>query len=848
MRRIPCEYNLLYPNKISLNLWDWLFHYLENNTLIRWIIDNGVCLHPWLKQKIATKIRDNPPSEPYLRFWKIVTSDHIFCNRNPESYGYEYVISLGRTIDKFTLSEFTKLLRPVFILRKAIDWSEKDKEYFMIQEERKPYEVEVSIALSDWMFQELRKNKNYPNEFIPLLVPSTQYLIEALDLWSFSNEDDEIFDRSHWDMPSIQEHQQNNRFRHWVILIEICRDLWGAAWETQRETAKSIISYWRTLEHPVFRRLIFYTMTFSGVATNIEIIRYLLEDSGKWLWASETQREVFRLLAVIWPKIEKKLAIDLIEKILEGPPREMYPKDLSHEDFKKKYNRELWLMLSKLKSFGKDLPKNAEIELQRISSIYPRWTLSENEKDEFSFWMETGSGYEVDISVNNLFTMDTPELVEYLSKDDPQYNRGRIDSFRVGCKENQEKAIEVLNYMANQENWKGDIWHAALVGLSENIENIWGEIAPLIVNAQPELYRDESWPIAYWTKKNIIPIKCADPEEQYFWTIFNKILDNVTDHKSEIKDAINYAINHPVGIITEALVERCGAWNLKAEGNIPEGPIRDALNQLMGIKTHPVIYGKIILASRLSYFFTIDPEWTKEKLIPLFNFETSDNASLIWEGYLWSPRLSADLAVELKEYLMNGLKNIKKISNHPDRLIKLFAVVCLEYKDLYTRKEQRDALLSLEADGLVHIAEMLMRNIGKDTKTADNYWKNRIQPFIKGAWPKAGEFISEKTSEHLALMLISLDDTFEDAQEFISPFIKPLTSLSRFLTFLKPKKLIETQPKQVFKLLTKLFTQDYQWPVATFREILNKIVEADPSIKEEVQYRRMVDFLIEHNL
>lgn len=844
------ESNLLRPNQISLELWHWLLRHIENDTLIRWIIDHGLCLHPDLKSIIERHINSNPPQEPYLRFWKIVTSDYVKCGRDLVSDGYGHIRALGKGIDPLTLAQVTKLMEPSFKFSKSIDlsglWSDEDDDYQIVK--RSPYEIEVVIGLSDWLYKELTGLNAYPSDLISLLLPASQALEKALEFWNFAGFEDELYDRSHWDMVSISPHPQNRRYRTWVILIELCRDLWEATWKDNKVKAQSVLDIWRSFKHPVFRRLTLHAMTVKDVANPDVIVDYLLEDNGQWLWSLATRREVFRLLAVLWPELDEATAGHLVSTILQGPPREMYRSDLTQEEWKYRFNRDVWLMLSKLQRFGGILPANAVQSLQQLTSEYPMWALEEGERDEFTHWMETGWGHEVDITLDELFEKEIPDLVEYLSQEDRQYGEGRIELFRVGCKDNQRKAIGVLNYLAISGNWDRNIWHAGLVGLADSDENSWGEIAPLLNDAVPEFYREDPWAIAHWTKKNISPIECGAREEHYFWVIFESLLDNVSDREEPIHAAVNYAINHPVGIITEALINRFGACRLKVDEGIPDGPLQRCVNQLITSEAQASFAGKIILASRLHYFHAIDPSWTEENLIPLFDWESSEHAAMIWQGYLWSPRITADLAIALKSHLANAVKHADQIEASAERLIQLFTVVCLEHSGLYTAKEQHGVLVNLGADGLVYIAKFFWRSISGDAKSANNYWRNRIQPFMKRAWPKAAEFVSDKTSKNLSLMVIELDDAFEEALEVLWPFIKPFSDLSFLLTHLDAKGLPDQQPREVLRLLSKVFTAEDQWPTKTFRNVLNRIIHADPTIENEPDYRIMNDYLVQRSL
>ena len=849
VNQFPSESNLVQPNRISFNLWHWFLRHLENDNLIVWIIDQGVCLHPNLKTIIAQYINTNPPQEPYLRFWKILTSAYVKCKRSLVSDGYDHVRALREGINQLVLAELSKLMEPSFKLSKSIYFTGlgNDDDATL---KRAPYEIEVVIGFSDWVYIELTKLDAYPGELINLLLPATQALNKALQFWDFAGIDDERDDRSHWDIVSISPHPQNRRHHNWVILIELCRDLWEATWEKDLGKALSILDLWRSMKYPAFRRLTLHAMTVKDVAHLDVIINYLLEDNGWWLWSVVTRREVFRMLAKFWPKLDETKASHLTEIILQGPPREMYRDDLTQEEWKHRFDRDVWLMISKLQFFGGFLSSNAIEVLQQLSSDHPNWALQEEERDEFTHWMEIGWGPEVDIKLDELFGMKVPKLVEYLSQDNQKYGEGRIDLFRVGCKEYREKAIEVLFYLTANDDWNKNIWHAGLVGLAECDESTWREITPLLIRADPVFYREEAWSIAHWAKKSSSQIVPKSPEEEYFWVIFKSILDNSLDYKkpNEISDAVSYAINHPVGIVTEALIDRFGVRKFDIGEGITDGPLQESLNQLFISENQASFAGIIILASRLHYFHTIDPEWAKENLIPLFDWENSDFAQLIWQGYLWSPRITADLAIDLKNHLAIAVKHSNEMGDSTKRLIHLFTVVCLEHPDLYKAQEQRDALVGMGNDGLVHIAELFFRTIGGDVKSADNYWRNRIQPFMKRAWPKAAEFVSDKTSEYLSLMAAGLNDAFEEALEFLWPFIKVFPDISFLLTHLAATDLPDQQPRVAFRLIFKVFTNDYQWPSKKFRNILNRIIQAEPIIENEPTYRLIDDYLVQHNL
>ena len=125
---------------------------------------------------------------------------------------------------------------------------------------------------------------------------------------------------------------------------------------------------------------------------------------------------------------------------------------------------------------------------------------------------------------------------------------------------------------------------------------------------------------------------------------------------------------------------------------------------------------------------------------------------------------------------------------------------------------------------------------------------NRLQPFIKKAWPKSADFILEKTVQNLVLIVIELDQAFAEAVDFIEPLLKPIPELSHLAYRIEGKNLPETQTKDVLKLLGIIFSDQYQYPTEKFRELLDKMVNAEPEIRNDPDYHRLSDFLTEKGL
>ncbi|MEC3947636.1 hypothetical protein [Sphingobium sp. HWE2-09] len=98
-----------------------------------------------------------------------------------------------------------------------------------------------------------------------------------------------------------------------------------------------------------------------------------------------------------------------------------------------------------------------------------------------------------------------------------------------------------------------------------------------------------------------------------------------------------------MGILAQAYFALLFARSLKVASKIP-GDLRDRAERLMtpGSAIHRP--ARVIAASRLSYLFAVDPDWTKAWLIPSFDWAASEGeASAVWQGYTWQPRIDEKL-------------------------------------------------------------------------------------------------------------------------------------------------------------------------------------------------------------
>jgi hypothetical protein len=826
-------FDLYRPSKKTLYFWQWLVDYhLEEKKFVEWAITKQAKLHFQLIRLIESNLESNPTlQESYLVFWRIVVLQYdnvVFVD------DFYFLKKLNSNKDALDLLFLTKQFEPEVIFSKSFSFDNV--------EHTKPYQAKVVIK-NDFLARKIIQHINV-NDMETLLLPITNCLKQTMEFWQLLGEADNKHDLSYWRLPSISPHPQNHRLDNWVILIELCRDFWVATEKTNKALALAILELWKTIPFPVFKRLIFHVYTISTTVSPSEQLNYLLSDNRYWLFSVNTQRETFRLLESFCSTLPVIDLIKLEQAILDGIPRDMCIDDLSDEKYQENNERRIWLFLAKLKSFNLDLSEATQIFYTKLSKKYPYWKLQDDERDEFNIWFS--NSMEEDscrLTVGDFINQPIENQIDFLSKK----RLPHIELIDL-INDHPERVLEILDFMCRDSNWNSVVWHDFLWASSEIKKPEWSVIAQLIVKFPKFLFEQEAWVISQWLNRTSELIAADSTDEEYFWKICELLIFN-TKQTSIGEDVIHEAINHPIGILTEALLTRFSVRNI-TNANANDN-LFSLLERLVCSNDEVFLLSKVVLMSRIHYFYYVYPEWTRANLMPLLNWESLDTSAILWKGFLWNPSISPDFAWELKEFLKTTLLyHSAKLGKFKKQLVQVFAVFCLESQEIYTNKEQKEILHSIDLDSLIDISEFIYRCMGDDGDNNDQYWKNRIKPFFQRAWAKDAESLHPDISKNFALMCISLSQEFEDAVNIMKKTIlTPFKDIHFFLNQLKQSSHIKNHPLTTFELIAKIFNgNDVEtWTIDDLKEILDALVIEEPSLKDNFKYKNIRRILLKQS-
>jgi hypothetical protein len=361
----------------------------------------------------------------------------------------------------------------------------------------------------------------------------------------------------------------------------------------------------------VFRRLAFFAAAQGRVVPLRQALDWLLADGRRWLWSEEARRETMRLLVSLGPQLDATLLAELEQAILAGPPRDLYRADIELDAWNNIVDHGVWLRLAKVAQSGAPLSAEGRSRLDALSAQNP-WQLAADESDEFPIWMgAVGSGIETRGS--------------HLP---PCRARGvacsitcwRIPLWKIRSKTTGASCARrgfrqrpmALCKLAQQNDWPVERWRDALQAWGEEKlrDRSWRFMAPVVVGAPDDLVQALSHGIGWWLQA---VAKTFEGHEDHFLTLAQRILRLDFENDGDTADPVFRAINHPVGQITQALLDWW--YRLKPDDGqgLPEA-IKPIFTEICDTQIAKFKHGRLLLAAHALSLFRVDKAWAEQHL------------------------------------------------------------------------------------------------------------------------------------------------------------------------------------------------------------------------------------------
>jgi hypothetical protein len=820
----------------------WLSRHADDPQLLLWVASHGPRLHNAFSWHIERALERQEVRPAMTRLWRILLSGRVHDGARHRDL-FVWKRRLAR--DGYSVGlrlELVRLLAPrVKISRPMRRSGEVDDGATLaaMPSIRDLVSWEIVLSSDDGRnaFQDLTDSAAWRVALRDLLPDLTGLLRDALDLMRELDGADERSDLSYVARPSIAPHEQNRGFHSWTFLIDLVRDAWVETAQSSVKLARGEVDRWMSLPYPLFRRLAFFAAAQMDVFTASSGLTILLANPS-WLWSSETQREAIRLLVSIAPRLNPDEVEHLQNVVVAGPDRGIFREDADAEAVDRAIQREIWLRLIRLRDTGIPLMTEAAALLAEIEQRYPLWRAEQGDRDDFAFWMGDGADWDI----FNRTPKGLRELIDWL-RDNPNPGNFDRDDWRERCQKDFPRAAAALLALARSDQWPVARWSTAFQVWAEPalLDRSWRRFATLLAAAPDRFLRDSNHGISWWVEAQA---KAFDRHESAFFTLVDRIVRLHREEHMDIRDnIIGQAINHPIGHAVEALFR----WWYRQ-------PLRDRQGLSVAFSatareisdTTAISYrlGRVLLGANVIALYRVDPQWTRQHVLPLFDWERSfSEARGIWMGFLWSPRLYLPFVAEIKAMFLATARHSEGLGEHGEQYAGLLTYAGLEATELFTRAEFSTAFAALGERGRTRSARTLVDALeGADEQRSD-YWQNRVRPFIELYWPRGSALRTPAISEQFARVCVASGQSFPTAFETLRDWLLPSHQHDLLPYRLEESGLCTSYPETALALLAAVISDDLQWPPQGLRECLEQIRQGDAAILNDARYQRLDQLL-----
>ncbi|WP_419906562.1 hypothetical protein [Hoeflea sp.] len=816
-------------DEVMSQLCRWLVRHLGDPKLLLWATRQDAHLHPAFARQIGQRLdylaslmtEGNTekveciktgasravPDQQMRTLWRLVLTDRI---KSPPCGGLDKVFLWRQQFEREGLTtalrlELRDILRPCLRLLEPFRWPLQLDAGGETQGQdhlrnHVGWDVELSANHVREALDGLNENENWVAALPMLLDDMTGLLRDILDLKSELGDANKKHDGSYEDMASISEHNQNSKVCDWTVLVELARDAWLATAKTSPARARLVVEFWIGIEYPLFRRLALFAATeHLDIIKPKQALDWLLMDANCWLWSAETQREAMRQLVVLGAKFDDGALKKLERVILDGPPREMFKPDLDNRKWQMIKEKNIWLRLAKLKQARAKLSQIASDRVASISKRYPNLQLQDNQREEFPVWTSSSDDFSAqDFSTYEKSPVDHDSLVNWLrEKSDPERLWGENDDWGIRCHDDFDIAVSALTTLANENCWPEGRWNEALLVWSkeEFLERSWQRVAPLLIKTPESSLLKFSYSMSAWLESLA---KKFIGDKDTFFKLCDQILDIQYEMENDIDDPLDFALNHPIGKVTEALL----IWwyhTSPKHGQCLNIELRERFTRLCDPQFGKFQHGRVLLARNAVSLFKVDQAWTRNSLLPLFEWKNPKEAKLTWEGFLSSPQVHAPFLEALEPAFLDTAKHCSQFPWGRLRNYVSLLVSCgldTGIRDCIGIRPLADAMQNLPQDALDIAADTFFRNIESAADQSAEYWKNRAWPYLDAVWPKANEKASEQIAQSFFCACIASGDAFPQALGQVKPWLRNLSTPNRVAVFLHEQKWMKPIPRK----------------------------------------------------
>jgi hypothetical protein len=222
----------------------------------------------------------------------------------------------------------------------------------------------------------------------------------------------------------------------------------------------------------------------------------------------------------------------------------------------------------------------------------------------------------------------------------------------------------------------------------------WRYAAPLVQTMPDAVLQEIAYGLTWWMEA---ASKSINRHEKILLDLCRRVMalsleagtgSRIIRNGIETYDPVGSAINHPIGHITQALINLWFKQNPNDNDLLPPD-LKPMFTALCDVQVDRFCHGRVLLGSRLIALFRVDRTWTEQHLLPLFSWSKPLEAKAVWEGFLWSPRLYQPLMTAFKLQFLDGANHYAELGEHRQQFAAFLTYAALGPTHGYTAEDFR---------------------------------------------------------------------------------------------------------------------------------------------------------------
>ena len=723
------------PRTTQIAIWLVEKHLFEDEQEVLAVIQRNRCvLHSefcWrIWRKIHRRNNDPPPQGAFSRWLTILLAQPY------EALTAEHWTSLLKDCrfpeeKQALILLFNRLTQPRIRLAEAWNFfNESDKHPVKVDPEISLLEEENHDLLNLWISR-FRPNLNaLAHELEPIVTANLRAGHGLLEMFTGNEPDSDPF-RFH--RKSIHSPGHDAFPKVLDVLVDAAREILDYFVASELLVAQVAIERWFRSQIPILQRLAIYGFGRRSDAPADEKLRWFVQSNLLYVF----KEDALYFLMSVYPNASPSSKSQTLNHIVEGPKSGT----LDKLDAKGKAWEAFDLLLSLRRGFPAcDL---IATKLQLLRERHPELAEREIRYGHQPDPESQSTGPKETFEPQRIIQIPPEEFLYKLLAHRPSQladitnpEQNPANGLAAACKESvrwglafgtilQERSIAEIYYWTSiAEGWSNaemshDEWHAVL-NFAEGIKAPKGFFEAFANVLQRGVQHE----------KSPLPLDLMDNAERVAEKIWATCLQDTEADTPDFKDWLTTALNRPGGRLAEFWVRRIAAARKVAADEwrgLPER-IKEVVSRIVKGSSGASAHARSVILSRVHYFYSLDPDFTRRELLPLFSWDKNNSqAEQCWHGFLYWGRWHPGFIPDLLSQFAKTIGNMDRLPDRlPERAIEHLAGLCL-----YLIPNP------LDGDWLFNVLHLLSEDrMGKFAATIDRFLSDSESDVNEKIWTR----------------------------------------------------------------------------------------------------------------